>query len=296
MLIHTKNNTSLLYVFNICRHEVHNRTRRKSLPDSPLHRTTTAGQKQQKKVELWLENGHKSKRGGRSSGDDARFNETAPELSAEQLPLPRVRLDDGKINITEVSDITSRLLEDRSSCKDDDDAKSTSSSHTSGIVTDYLSTPKLSPAFEFNQSSCSSPSHHSTSVFSAAHSQPDSHLQQPPHRRHHHTGCMFKDGAVTPSTLCPSPHLSTLTLDDDDTLDTIIDEPLAFRPAATSTSRSVVVKRSPCNVKGPASPQNFRVSNLPRAGSLTVSWTPVRYYNYITLESIVGRPLALYKM
>ena len=160
------------------------------------------------------------------------------------------------VQITTHRDIATEL--DGSS---EEDTQSTTSSHTSGIVTDLPISPKLSPAYP-----CSDCIPNTTS--SLMNSQSHSHSQHD-----------------TPTNaICYSPILSTFSADNT-TIDTVIDEPLDMNSVSSSsldlsgdcgeTYTLATEARAGVRHKRPAAPQNIRVE--PRhAGCLCISWTPVR--------------------
>ena len=125
-----------------------------------------------------------------------------------------------------------------------DDSKSTTSSHTSGIVTDMPPvSPKLRPACSCNNCTTplcgNSPSHTS------------------------HDLCY-----------CSSPVFSTFS--GDNAFDTVIDEPIETEPVKQVSLPSVMNVYTTQSPKRAGPPQNVTVQPT-HTGYIRVSWTPVRY-------------------
>lgn len=232
--------------------------RSKSQPIASYHKAT--------KVESWLKMNSRARGGDAASmstpGDiHLRSSSTTGTLNTHD----RVQLAEGAIHVLSQPAVTTTATM-TAVTGDGEDARSISSSHTSGIVTDLPASPKLSPACSCKQctsyttdSSTLSPSHHSPSHHSPSHHSPSHHHQHPPSEDQ------------TSTQVCSS---STLSVNN--TIDTVIDEPLVFhspRPSPLSPSTTLMAA---ANHKGPLPPQNVRVK-AHYTGYITVLWTPVRY-------------------
>lgn len=125
-----------------------------------------------------------------------------------------------------------------------DDTKSISSSHTSGIVTDLPISPKPGLACRYKN--------HSVSPLS----------------------CVKDSHKVLSETGCYSLVASTFSVDN--TVDTVIDEPLDLDPFSSEENLSIELFTPPdLRPGGPMPPRNISVCSHP-SGYVYVSWTPVR--------------------
>ena len=238
-------------------------SRCKSQPIASYHKAA--------KVESWLKMNSSSTGGmhaaSMSALGDSRFRSNNNMMAADNgTHLPFV---EGSIHVltqpVSATPPTTTLL------GDNEDTRSTSSSHTSGIVTDMPTSPKLSPAC-----SCKQCMPYASSTPSPQHSPSTHHHQHHPPPKNHTT---------IGST-------STLSVNN---IDNVIDEPLVLpdhhRPSRSSHHLPTAVLdhhppsftphllhpalRVPAIHKGPLPPQNVRVKTQ-LTGYFTVCWTPVR--------------------
>ena len=177
-----------------------------------------------------------------------------------------------------------------------EDTKSITSSHTSGIVTDFPNSPKLSPACACARCANSEVGREVMGGCGHRHSQ---HLSRHHHGDHSNTlllespvrgegeQCKQKGStSMTSSTLCPSPIPSTTSY----IADTVIDEPLDMKASNSELQLEPAVGKSlgvppikgpfaryglSSPHKGPSQPQDVRVVKG-RRGRIIISWTPVR--------------------
>ena len=237
-----------LYPLLLCRH-----TNAKRDPQQPTASKTSSQSSRHRKtakVESWLKNGHMDSR------LDATFSGDSSCTNSGLLGSP-AHVHSAKMPVQ----MTTHTELDGISSNSEEDVQSTTSSHTSGIVTDLPISPKLSPAC-----SGSDGIPHSTSSLVNSRSHQHSQQDTPTH------------------TLCYSPILSTFSADNT-TIDTVIDEPIDMdsvssflnlsRGSGETYTLAAEAGARGGRHKAPAAPQNVRVKSR-HAGCLCASWTPVR--------------------
>ena len=198
-----------------------------------------------------------------------------------------------------------------------DDTRSTGSSHTSGIVTDFPMSPSHKQPSSFDCPHCSN-------VSSATHSlardsdvllsnlhlySDDGFHTLPRYTCHEEANSLLGTKSTVSSTLCPSMRLSRASSIDNScsTGDTVIDEPINVYRSKPQVSQMPVTKHSDDSKgrsrvrtffkvkkqRGPDPPANLfaYLDSTGEDNMLVLEWTPVRYSYTINLY-----PISLHNM
>lgn len=196
-----------------------------------------------------------------------------------------------------------------------DDTRSTGSSHTSGIVTDFPMSPnrKQLPSFDCPHCSRASSVTHSLPresdvLLSNLHLYSDDGFHTLPHCTcHEEANSLLGTKSTVSSTLCPSMGLSRASSIENtySAGDTVINEPIDFYQSKSQLSQTSI-SRQPEDSKGSSKVRTFyRIKEqagpepptnvfayLDTTGDnnlLVLKWTPVRYYTKTYTCTLVGQ-------